>query len=501
MTRTVIDRDESLADLTATVLAVRDDLGHAADRHAADLALVAPEHLPSARNLLHYVALRGHDVRTLQPRLSEVGLSSLGHAEGHVMATVEAVLRALRALAGEPTPMPRGDWLTFAQGRDLLAANTEALFGPPPADRATRIMVTLPSSAADDPALVRELVERGMDCARINTAHDGPHAWRQMIDNVRGAADETGRPCQVAMDLAGPKLRTTLVEGAEPPRLRVGDALLLATEPADRERSARRGVPQVGATPAQALRTVRVGHRVRFDDGKLGAVVTVADPSLLHLRVTDAPPKGARLRAGKGINLPDSELPLVALTARDLATLPFVAAHADIVALSFVRRPHDVEDLRSRLAALGRDDLGIILKIETLQGFEHLPRILLAALRTRRVGVMIARGDLAVECGYRRLAELQEEILWLCEAAHVPVIWATQVLDQLARTGRPTRAEITDAAMSERAECVMLNKGPYVADAVTLLADLLGRMGAHQDKKSALMRRLRSWQEDQDAPF
>ena len=105
----------------------------------------------------------------------------------------------------------------------------------------------------------------------------------------------------------------------------------------------------------------------------------------------------------------------------------------------------------------------------------------------------IARGDLAVECGYVRLAELQEEILWLCEAAHLPVIWATQVLDQLARTGRPSRAEITDAAMGERAECVMLNKGPHVVEAIGTLDEILHRMGGHHYKKTALLRPLRSW--------
>jgi len=98
-----------------------------------------------------------------------------------------------------------------------------------------------------------------------------------------------------------------------------------------------------------------------------------------------------------------------------------------------------------------------------------------------------------VECGFERLAELQEEMLWLCDAAHVPVIWATQVLDQMARTGQPSRAEISDAAMAGRAECVMLNKGPHVVEAVASLDDILGRMASHQRKKVALLRRLRSW--------
>ena len=117
--------------------------------------------------------------------------------------------------------------------------------------------------------------------------------------------------------------------------------------------------------------------------------------------------------------------------------------------------------------------------------------MLLTAMRAPCSGVMIARGDLAVECGFERLAEVQEEILWICEAAHVPVIWATQVLETLAEEGMPSRAEISDAAMGHRAECVMLNKGPHMVGAVRVLDNILRRMQAHQAKKQAMLRELR----------
>lgn len=106
---------------------------------------------------------------------------------------------------------------------------------------------------------------------------------------------------------------------------------------------------------------------------------------------------------------------------------------------------------------------------------------------------MIARGDLAVEIGYRRVAEMQEEMLWICEAASVPVVWATQVLDSFVKKGRRSRAEFTDAAMAERADCVMLNKGPYILDALAQIDDLLGRMEEHQTKKTSRLRALHSW--------
>ena len=188
--------------------------------------------------------------------------------------------------------------------------------------------------------------------------------------------------------------------------------------------------------------------------------------------------------------MPETDLRIPSLTPDDLKALKFIVQHADIVGFSFVRSDSDVRDLQAELAKLGAKDMAIILKIETRQGFANLPRILLAAMRNHAVGVMIARGDLAIECGYQRLAEVQEEILWICEAAHLPVIWATQVLESLAKSGVPSRSEITDAAMGERAECVMLNKGPYIVDAVRILDDILGRMQSHQEKKRSMLRKL-----------
>ena len=249
----------------------------------------------------------------------------------------------------------------------------------------------------------------------------------------------------------------------------------------------------IGCTLPEIFDQAKPGERVWLDDGKIGGVIVQVTSDAIDLRVTDVRPGGANLKAGKGINFPDTDLRLDALTDKDLDDLDFVAHHADIVNLSFVRHPADVEQLQAELERRDAADVGIVLKIENVAAFEHLPELLLAAMRSRKVGVMIARGDLAVEVGFERLAEVQEEILWACEAAHVPVIWATQVLDTLARTGQPSRAEITDAAMSERAECVMLNKGPHINDAIHTLDSILTRMQYHQHKKRSLLRRLQAW--------
>src|SRR6516165_5653228 len=157
-----------------------------------------------------------------------------------------------------------------------------------------------------------------------------------------------------------------------------------------------------------------------------------------------------------------------------------MAGHADVVGYAFVRQASDGDELHARLADLNGHHLGIVVKIETRRAFEALPSVMLAARRRPAAGVLIARGALAVEWGYERLAEVQEAMLWLAEAAHLPVIWATQGLETRAKMGQPSRADITDAARSERAECVMLNKGPYIVAAVRVLENILRRMQAHQ---------------------
>jgi len=247
----------------------------------------------------------------------------------------------------------------------------------------------------------------------------------------------------------------------------------------------------IGCALPEVFAGVRTGDRIRFDDGRVGGIVRAADLARLEVEITSAAGGTVKLRGEKGINLPDSQLDLAALTAKDIDDLAFVVKHADMVAMSFVQQPEDVETLLAELGRLATRRLGIVLKIETRRAFDRLPALLFTAMRHPSVAVMVARGDLGVEVGFERLSEVQEEILWIAEAAHVPVIWATQVLESLAKGGLPSRAEVTDAAMSSRAECVMLNKGPYINDTLRFLVDVLGRMSEHQDKKSARLRKLR----------
>lgn len=579
--------------------------------YAADLAAVHPRFQDSARNLLHYLALRYEDLYDLQEQLAVLGLSSLGRCERNVLATIRAVLQALHRIADGNS----GEWKQECEPlkfRDPQAErHKEAILGLARGGRDVRIMVTLPSEAGDNPSYAASLIDAGMDVARINCGHDTIDVWTRMIENVRNASIQAGRECRIAVDLAGPKLRTgdllagprvvhirpkrdpmgrviaprrvrlvpddtpwhgtksaiipvprecidfageddeirfkdtrgkkrsfkviskddkgAIVEtwrGAyiatgtrlrlirresgeklsyrvgklpsieRPLLLRPGHTLILTREklpgtPATED--AEGNVLEVAHIPCrqpEVFAYVAKGDPVWLNDGKIGGTVRAASEDQLEIEVTKAKPTGSRLRGDRGINFPQSDIQLPGLTKEDRDNIGFVAENADAIGLSFVRTSADVVLLQDELKKCTERQPGLIIKIETEQGFRNLPKLLLTAMRSYPAGVMIARGDLAVECGWERLAELQEEILWLCEAAHLPVMWATEVLEHEAKKGQPSRAEITDAAMSQRADCVMLNKGPHIIAAIRMLDNILRRMQGHQYKKTARLQRL-----------
>ncbi|MTV48424.1 pyruvate kinase [Heliobacillus mobilis] len=277
----------------------------------------------------------------------------------------------------------------------------------------------------------------------------------------------------------------------QPVRVEVtaGDILRLYSDPNRCGHPASTEKPAgISCTLPEALLYVEPDQRVFIDDGKIGAIVQRTFDDHLELKIFSPEHRRGRIKSEKGLNFPDSLLELPALTEQDRQDLNFVIEHADAVGLSFVHRPKDLLDLKTALTELGRPDIGVIAKIETSEAIHRLAQLLLAGLDFPSFGIMIARGDLAVEVGFENLALVQEDILCLCEAAHIPVIWATQVLETLAKTGLPARAEITDAAMSHRADCVMLNKGPHILDAVKTLSTLLCAEERHQIKKRQIFR-------------
>lgn len=456
--------------------------------------LARPTFRSSAANLACYLALRRRDISGLQEGLSRLGLSSLGRSEARVLPALDALLATLATVAGSPPPL-RPDARGYGAGRLALGREQNRIFGPDPTGPRTRIMMTLPTEAAHDVGLVRRMIDAGGDCARINCAHDGPDVWRAMIRNVRAAARSAGRSCRVLMDLGGPKVRITSVHPAGKVRLCRGDRFELTAEA---KQSRGTGV-RATVSHIEIVQALKPGSVVWVNDGKIGARAVRTSPGRAELEVFSARDRGERLKPEKGINLPGVDLAIPPLTRKDLEDLDFVAAHADCVGYSFVQRPRDVVQLQQELARRRprRPMLPLILKVETALAVRNLPRLIVAAGGRAPVAVMIARGDLAVEIGLSRLSEVQEQLLWICEAAHVPVIWATQVLESLVKDGAPSRGETTDAAMGQRAECVMLNKGPHQVAGIAFLDEVLRRMDRHQHKKSPRLGPLKSWSEPQ----
>lgn len=581
-------------------------------RYSAELSAVHPQFRQSARNFVHYLALRHSDLRSLQEDLASLGLSSLGRAERDVMASLSMVQKALRKAAHDTD----GEFEEESQRIDLrnsrAQVHNEAIFGECRDGREVYIMVTMPTDAADNPALVREMITSGMNVARINCGHDEQQAWDQMIENLRNANKETGADCRILLDLAGPKIRTgELLPGPrvvhirprrdalgrvlaprrlkfipddilprekklavipvpreciefanvndtirikdtrgkrrflkvikkkgnneltletykgvyiatgtklrlkrratdekftyrvgrlpsieQPIRLHIGDKLLLhgdSTKGAPAKEDAEGNITMpahISCQQPEIFAFIASGDPVSFSDGKIGGIVRSTSKRLLKIDITQAKATGSRLRGNCGINFPNSQIHLAGLSAADKENLKFAVDRVDAFGLSFVRNSTDIIQLQNCLNKYPRHKPGIVIKIETEEAFNNLPNLILTTMRSYPAAIMIARGDLAVECGWERLAELQEEILWLCEAAHLPVIWATDVLNQVSKKGQPSRAEITDAAMSQRADCVMLNKGPHILATIRMLDNILRRMQGHQYKKTARLRKL-----------
>jgi pyruvate kinase len=477
--------NDQLAEVKAELHSIAKRMDEAEIRFERVLKGVDPSQQGSARNLLHYLALRSVDIRNLQDSLHMLGLSSLASSESHVRWQMNAVLQRI----GEETPEVSGeldDYFSALRKRKERAAE---LFGTKKNGDIPFIMVTFDTQLADDLDTVKNLLYSGMNVARINCAHDDESVWQAMIWNVQKASKTTGIPCKIYMDLAGPKLRTVVQGGSgNKPKLKLkGVHHIILTEEGE---AVNGDVPVVYCSERGIVEQLQEGERVLFDDGAVESLVEKVKGRSVRLRILRAPDRKPGIKHAKGINFPDSKLSVASLTEYDIHCLPFIVSHADLVGYSFVRDAADVAELQKRLKELSAKPPHIILKIETLDAVNNLPALLLQGMKDSSFGVMIARGDLAVEIGMERMSEIQDEILWICEAAHAPAIWATQVLETLNKSGLALRSEVTDAARSVMAECVMINKGTYTIEVVESLREILKRSGGHRIKKRYLFRPL-----------
>ncbi|MEQ1561049.1 MAG: pyruvate kinase [Methyloglobulus sp.] len=236
----------------------------------------------------------------------------------------------------------------------------------------------------------------------------------------------------------------------------------------------------IGCTLSKVLTKLEVGHPVWIDSGKLGAVVENINDQGALLRITVAKHGGIKIHSDKSIIFPETELGLPPLSKKDLTDLDFVCEYADMVCSSSTETLAEMECLMSELEKRKASKLPIIARIETKKAVKNLPDVLLGTIGRHSLGIMNAWSEPDMVLDGARLPGIQEEILGLCEAAHVPVISATQVSEAIAKKGMRSIPEFSDMAIAARADCIMLNKGSYVLEAIDALVNVMTRINEYQ---------------------
>ena len=332
----------------------------------------------------------------------------------------------------------------------------------------TKIVATVgPASNTDE--RLRDLMEAGVDVFRLNFSHGTHDDHSRSLDSIRRLADEAGRNIAVLQDLGGPKLRLGPIPG-DAIECRLGDEFSLVKDRSGDDPH------QLTCTYRDLVDDLKVGDVVLFADGTVAMGVMDIAPGRARLVVA----LGGRLRSKQGINLPNAELKLEALTEKDLADLDWTARHdVEYVGLSFVRKAADVVRLRDELTR--RDcHARIVAKIEKPQAVDDLDAIIAAS-----DAVMVARGDLGVEVDVARVPAIQKRIIAACHQARVPVITATQMLNSMETSNRPTRAEATDVfnAVLDGTDAVMLSGetaiGQYPVEAVETMSRIVREAEAY----------------------
>lgn len=475
----------SLKSVAQHLIALENKMLAEAEKRQILFSDIHPTQLAAAKNLVKYLSLRSEDIRDLQDALHAYGLSSLASSESHIHRQLQAILQRLDKQYRKDELDP----CTFDFNQQQMARKSNSLFGERSDPLTPFIMVTFDASFADNYALIKNLLQNGMNVARINCAHDDESVWSKMIEHLKRACRYTGLACKIYMDLAGPKIRTKLIckgKGKGKVKVKEGELIWLA----DNAKGFSETQVVISPNEQGIVTRLKKGERVYIDDGMIKGVIESVKNKVAAMRIIRISSGKQQIKSGKGINFPDSSITIQPLTDFDKACLPFICEHADMVGYSFVRSGSDIRGLQLDLKTFSGHPPHVIIKIETPEAVKNLPELLLSGMMEKVFGVMIARGDLAVEIGFERTGEIQEEILWICEAAHAPVIWATQVLETLNKTGIATRSEITDASHAAMAECVMINKGDHTIEVIETLSNILHRTGGHHIKKRFTFRPL-----------
>ncbi|MCP4246147.1 MAG: pyruvate kinase [bacterium] len=326
---------------------------------------------------------------------------------------------------------------------------------------ATKIVATLGPATADE-QMIEQLLTAGVDVVRLNFSHGTRDEHRRAVETVRGISQRLDRPTAIMGDLCGPKIRLGEIEGGSV-QIESGGELRFVTQ------AVVGNAQRLSINHPEILDDIQVGHRLLIDDGaiRLRAAEQRPDELVCECQI------GGKLSTRKGVNLPDTDLSLPTLTAKDLDDLAWAAeVELDYIALSFVRRASDIEDLRRRLTEIG-STAQVLAKIETRQAVNDLEAIVAAS-----DGVLIARGDLGVEVDVATVPRLQKEIADLCRRAGKPVIVATQMLQSMVESPVPTRAEVSDVANAiyDGADALLLSAETAIGRHPIRAVDTLGHV-------------------------
>jgi pyruvate kinase len=352
----------------------------------------------------------------------------------------------------------------------------------------TKIVATV-GPASREPAVVRRLIEAGANAFRLNFSHGTHEEHSDLLADIRAISAEMGRHVAVLQDLCGPKMRLEPLPG-DIVECALNDEFTLVTEPrAD-------GVRELTCTYRNLPNDLKPGETVLFADGTVAMRVIDTVPGCARLRVS----LPGRLRSRQGLNLPGSSLAVSSLTDKDLEDLDWTARHAadvDYVALSFARGAGDVERLRRELKTR-KCPAAVMVKVEKPQAVQHLDDIIAAA-----DAVMVARGDLGVEIDVEQVPAVQKRIIAMCNAAYRPVVTATQMLNSMEHSSRPTRAEASDVfnAVLDGTDAVMLSGESAVGEYPVEAVDTMRRICIEAERHMASMLPARGYTASTEAPI
>ena len=337
--------------------------------------------------------------------------------------------------------------------------------------RKVKIVCTLGPST-QTPEMLSGLITEGMDIARLNFSHGTHEFHRAMIGNIREAAKRAQKPIAIMQDLQGPKIRVgKLAPGGI--ELKAGDIVLLYPEGSDPKISKHGKILiPISAEIAMAVSSdAQKGARILFDDGKIATRATQISPPEMVVEVE----VGGKLTDHKGMNLPGTPLSIPCVTEKDLEDLKFgISQGVDAVALSFVRSAADIESIREKIRKLTNDPPLIVSKIEREEAVEYQDSIIEVS-----DGLLVARGDMAVEVGAERVPSIQKRLIHSCNELGVPIITATQMLESMISCPTPTRAEASDVANAvfDGTDAVMLSgetaSGQYPLESVRTMARII----------------------------